>query len=309
MSYQDHVIRASRQPATSTNAFRLMCLLLSSWGVLLGTADAAQPAAGVDIPTVLKESQALRYRFREGDSDAAAVNVSLLEKATASETGNADLWSAMGLAYVYLAARATLPGGNRAGAVIALQKGMPALNRALQIDPDHAEALSVRAGMRALVGMQMNAPALVPQALADMNRAVDLAPSSVPVRLTRAFGAPVMPEELRNRANEAGDLDFLIARAEGNRAGDFMSLLRADLHFENGELDSSRQLYERISGTGAASAARLARSRLSLLLQGRDVMMKDIQAFRTIAGTRCAMCHGPDRGDVSNIVDNPSVND
>jgi hypothetical protein len=277
--------------------------------MLLGTADGAAPSAGVDITAVLKESQALRYRFREGDADAAIANVALLEKATASEVGNADLWNAMGLAYVYLAARATLPGGNRADAVIALQKGMPALNRALQINPDHAEALSVRAGMRALVGMQMNSPALVPQALADMNRAVDLAPGSVPVRLTRAFGAPVMPDGLRNRANEAADLEFLIEQAEGNRAGDFMTLLRADLHYENGELDSARQLYEKINGTGAASAAQLARTRLSLLPQGRDAMMKDIQALRAVAGTRCVMCHGPDRGGVSNIVDNPSPND
>jgi hypothetical protein len=198
----------------------------------------------------------------------------------------------MGLAYVYLAARATLPGANRADAVIALQKGMPALNRALQINPDQAEALSVRAGMRALIGMQMNSPALVPQALAEMNRAVQLAPTSVPVRLTRAFGAPVMPDAVRNRVNEAADLDLLIEQAEGNRAGDFMTILRADLHFENGELDSARQLYKTVESAGAASAARLARSRLAQLSLARDAMMKEIQGLRAVAGTRCSMCHG-----------------
>ncbi|HYP78928.1 MAG TPA: hypothetical protein VEQ17_01465, partial [Steroidobacteraceae bacterium] len=255
-------------------------------------AGAAEPLPGMNISTVLKLSRDYRFRFREGELDAATANVALLEKATAAEAGNADLWNAMGLAYVYLATRATLPGGNRADVVVALRKGMPALNRALDINPEHAEALAMRAGMRAIVGMQMNAPQLVPQAMAEMNRAVELAPESVAVRLIRVFGGPTMPDELRNRRNEAADLDFLIERAEGNRAGDFMALLRADLHFENGELDSARQLYTMVEDAGAASAAQLARSRLAQLPQGRDAMMKEIQALRAIAGTRCSMCHG-----------------
>jgi hypothetical protein len=260
--------------------------------VLLCPAGAAEPPAEVDITTVLKLSRDYRFRFREGELDAAIANVDLLEKATAAEAGNADLWNAMGLAYVYLATRATLPGGNRADAVIALRKGMPALNRALDINPEHAEALAMRAGMRALVGMQMNVPQLVPQAMAEMNRAVELAPESVAVRLIRVFGGPTMPEDLRNRRNEAADLDFLIEQAQGNRAGDFMTLLRADLHLENGELDSARQLYTTVESAGAASAAQVARSRLAQLSEARDATMKEIQGLRAVAGTRCSMCHG-----------------
>jgi tetratricopeptide (TPR) repeat protein len=241
---------------------------------------------------VLQQTKDYQLRFRDGELDVATANVALLEQATAAETGNADLWQAMGLAYVYLAARATLPGGNRGDLMFALQKGMPALNRALQIDPDHAEALSVRAGMRALMGRGLNQPQLVSQALSDMNRAVELAPESVSVRLTRAFGGPGMPEDLRNRANEAADLDFLIEVSEWNRAGNFMTILRADLHLENGEVDSARELYQVIVGTGAASAAQLARSRLALLPQGKDAVMKDILALRAVAGTQCSMCHG-----------------
>jgi hypothetical protein len=67
---------------------------------------------------------------------------------------------------------------------------MPALDRALQINPDHAQTLSLRAGMRAMLGKQMNAPQLVSQAIGDMNRAVELAPDSAAVRLVRAFAAP-----------------------------------------------------------------------------------------------------------------------
>ncbi len=283
---------AGWQIRTLAIAFTCACILPISWGVLPSPAHAAAPPAAVDIPAVLQQATDYQFRFRDGEMDAATANVALLEKATVTEVGNADLWYAMGLAYVNLAARATMPGGNRANAVIALQKGMPALNRALQINPDHARALSLRAGMRAMMGVQMNAPTVLSQAIIDMNRAVELAPESVAVRLTRVFGAPVMPEELRNNVNEAADLDFLIEQANGNRAGNFMTILRADLHFENGETDSARQLYEMVANTGAASAAQVARSRLALFPQGRDAMMKDIKALRTVAGTQCSMCHG-----------------
>jgi tetratricopeptide (TPR) repeat protein len=291
MQYQTPAgLRPPRPVIPLTLAFGHLVLMF--WTTAPRPVLAAQPSPAVDVSAVLKQSKAYRLRFREGEAEAATANVALLESATAARTDNADLWNAMGLAYVYLATRATLPGGNRGDAVIALQKGMPAFNRALQIDPDQAEALSVRAGMRALIGLQINSPDLVPQALADMNRAVQLAPDSVAVRLIRAFGAPVMPDGLRNRRHEAADLDFLIEKAEGNRAGDFITILRADLHFENGELDNARQLYEGIAGTGAASAMRVAKSRLSLLAQGRDAMMKEISELRAVAGTRCSMCHG-----------------
>lgn len=268
------------------------CVLLVLWGAPL-LVSAAEPTPGVDIPAILRQSRDFQLRFRDGDLEVVTANVELLEKATAAEAGSADLWHALGSAYVYVAARATMPGGNRADLMLAMQKGMPALNRALQINPDHAEALSLRAGMRALIGLQMNAPQAVSQAMADMNRAIELAPDTVSVRLNRGFGAPIMPEELRNRVNEAADLDYLIDKSEWNRARDYVSILRADLHFENGETDSARQLYETVDHTGATSAAQLARSRLALLAQGRDPMMKDIKALRAAAGgNRCSMCHG-----------------
>jgi len=280
-----------RQDHAATTIVKYAVILLISVVPAIPAHTAESPAS-IDVPAILKQSSDYRHRFREGELDVAATNVALLEQATATEAGNADLWNALGQAYVFLGARATLPGGKRPDVVIALRKGMPALNQALAINPDHAEALATRAGMRALVGMQMNSPQLVTQAMADMNRAVELAPGSVAVRLTRAFGGPNMPEDLRNRVNEAADMDFLIDKAEGNRAGDFLTILRADLHFENGELESARQLYQTVEGAGAASAAQLAKSRLALSAQGKEAMMKDIQAMRAVAGTRCVMCHG-----------------
>ncbi len=281
-----------RDHATLTIASTCASALLVLWGVQLSAAAASAQPSAVDIPAVLKQAKNYQLRFRDGDLEAVAANVALLESATTTETGNADLWYAMGLAYVTFAARAGRPDGNRADAMVALRKGMPALNRALQIKPDHAETLSLRAGMQAMLGKQMNAPQLVSQAIADMNRAVELAPDTAAVRLVRAFAAPSMPEELRNRVNEAADLDFLMDYSEWNRARDYISILRADLHFENDEVGSARQLYEKVDGSGAASAASLARSRLALLPQGRDPVMKEIKALRAVVGTQCSMCHG-----------------
>lgn len=292
MHYQNPLcVHAVRHTRTLMIALKGALILLIMGSVLLSPARAAAPPAEVDIHDVLKQAKDYQFRFRDGELDAATANVALLEKATAAEAGNADLWYAMGLAYVNFAGSARRPEGNPGDALIALQKGMPALNRALEIDPDHAQALSLRAGMRAMMGMRMN-PVLLPQAIADMNRSIELAPESAAARLVRAFSAPVMPEELRNRVNEAADLDFLIRHSDWSRAGNFMTILRADLHVENGETDIARNLYEMISGTGAASAARLAKSRLALFQQGKAAMMNDIEALRAVAGTQCSMCHG-----------------
>ncbi len=280
-----------RHEASTSTSTRL-CAGLLLWGALLATAGAATPPGSLDIPAVLKQAREYQFRFRDGELAVAPDNVALLEKATATEPGNADLWQALGLAYVTFAARATMSGGDRSEAMIAIQKGMPALNRALQIDPDHAEALSLRAGMRAMMGVQMNQPQLLPQAMADMNRAIELAPESAASRLIRAFGAPTLPEELRNKANEASDLEFLMEYSGRNRAGDFITILRADLHFENNELAEARQLYTRVEETGAPSAAQLAKSRLALFPQGRDAVMNEVRALRAVAGTDCSMCHG-----------------
>jgi hypothetical protein len=287
------------RPATRTHRQAGIPLLKATAALLLimlptgmQTAAAASPASSMDIAAVLKQARDYQVRFRDGEPDAASANVDLMEKATAAEPANADLWHALGVAYVNLAARATMPGGNRSDVAVALQKGMPALNRALELDPDHAPALAVRAGMRAMIGMQMNAPQALSQAITDMNRAVALAPDSPAVRLIRVFGAPPMPDALRNRANEAADLDFLIRAADKSRAGDFMTILRGDLHFETGDVARARQLYETVKSTGAQAAAQLADARLVLLAQGGDSLMREILALRAVAGTQCSMCHG-----------------
>ncbi len=134
---------------------------------------------------------------------------------------------------------------------------------------------------------------MLTRGVAQMNKAVELAPSSVRVRLQRAFIGLSLPDELRDHVAEASDLEFLIDAADFSRPGDYVRLLRADLHAELGERDEARSLYRVVADTGSAAAAVQARSRLASLLDG-GVPSADIKTLRADAGAKCAMCHGRD---------------
>jgi hypothetical protein len=126
--------------------------------------------------------------------------------------------------------------------------------------------------------------------VAEMNRAVELEPNSVRVRLTRAFNGLNLPGALRNNAAEAEDLDFIISVAEGSRQGDYLHIIRGGLYFELGKLDLAKSQYE-MAGEGASPAATEANTRLNALTQG-GVAASDIKKLRSAAGANCAMCHG-----------------
>ncbi len=115
-------------------------------------------------------------------------------------------------------------------------------------------------------------------------------PRSRRVRLQRAFSGINLPDALRNRANEAEDLDFLIALANGTRAGDYIRLMRADLHAESGASDLARAQYELVAKSSSPASA-VATSRLAALDEG-GVAAADIKKLRAQAGTNCLMCHG-----------------
>lgn len=253
----------------------------------IGAAFAQAPTSG----EVLNQAKQYEYRYREGDATVLSPWVTMLEEATTTEPGNADLWYALGYVYLARGAQAMMPGGEPSGAMVAMQKGPAALRRALQLNPDHPEALSQVGGIQVLMGTMMQAPAMVARGVAQMNRAAELAPDSMRVRLMRAFAGPTLPAELRNYEREAADLDFLIEAASWNRAGDYMGILRADLDFEAGKLDAARNLYG-IVANSTSSAAQLAKARLAALDLG-GVDMADITALRTAAGAQCTMCHGP----------------
>jgi hypothetical protein len=239
---------------------------------------------------ILMEARLYQMKFRSGDVDVIPAYVALLEEATKAEPENADLSYAMGVAYLAQAARALMPGGNPPDAMSAMQKGPAALRRALQLNPNHAEALAVLGGVQAMMGSFMQAPAMTARGVAQMNHAIELAPNSTRVRLQRAFSGLNLPNELRNNAAEAEDLDFLVTAGYGTRAGDYVRIMRADLHAEAGEPDLARELYRAVEKSSSPAAA-IAQARVSALDHG-GVAMSEIKALRSAAGAQCTMCHG-----------------
>lgn len=260
-------------------------ILLSSARAVLAeevTTDAGY-AAGV-----LEQSRQYKYRFREGDETILDPWVALLQQATQVQPDNADLWYALGYATLAQAGKA-IQEGNTSAAMGAMQKGPAALRQALKINPDHALALSQLGGIQTLLGPVLKLPAMAPRGVAQMNRAIKLAPNSIPVRLMRAFAGLNLPPELRNPANDAQDLDFLIEVSEWGTAGDYIRIMRGDLHFEMGEPEMARAQYQSAEGSGSGASAE-AKSRLTKLDQG-GVPMEDIRHLRSEAGAQCAMCH------------------
>ena len=261
----------------------LACLVMSpaAWP------QSAETSRTADI---LRRARAYQFQFRAGQYDVAPQYVAMLEEAPKADPENADLSNALGVAYLAKSAGAMLTGGKPADAWTGVRKGMQAFEHALELNSDHAEALATHGGVQALMASFQQAPQQAAKGVAEMNRAVELAPNSVRVRLQRAFSSLSLADALRNNAAEAEDLDFLIKVAEGSRPGDYLHIMRGDLYFERGKLDLARNQYE-VVGKSASPAAAEAKARLIALTQG-GVAVTDIKKLRSAAGANCTMCHG-----------------
>ena len=259
-------------------------------GLAMSVAAWPQTTTPSSTAGILRQARLYQLQFRAGQYDVASQFVAMMEEATQADPENADLSNALGVAYLAQAAGAMLTGGNPADAWTGVQKGMHALESALALNPDHAEALATHGGVQALMASFQQAPQQAAKGVAEMNRAVELAPNSVRVRLTRAFNGLSLPDALRNHTAEAEDLDFLIQVAGGSRPGDYLRIMRGDLDFEVGRLDLARKQYE-TAGKSASPAAAEAQARLAALAQG-GVTAADIKKLRSAAGANCAMCHG-----------------
>lgn len=259
--------------------------------ILLAMVQAASAGERPQAPAaseVLAKSRTYQLQFRTGDLTVLDPWVAMLDDATKADPENADLWYWLGYATLAQAAKA-LQTGNLEDATAAMQKGPAALRQALKLNPQHAEALSQLGGIQTLLGPVLQLPAMAPRGVAQMDKAVELAPNSMRVRLMRAFAGPNVPAELRNTAHEAEDLDFLIKESEWGTAGDYVRILRGDLFWETGGQDEARALYLEVAGTGSGASAD-ARARLAALAKG-EIPMEQIKALRAAAGAQCAMCH------------------
>ena len=169
----------------------------------------------------------------------------------------------------------------------ALDRALKLIEETLSADPNHAEALVWRgdtrlfqAGQAFQRGAMAEGQALAVQGIADMDRAVSLAPDNIAVRVPRATGLLPFARAMRpfSRAEAdrltrtaIGDFEFVMAasmpwwnKLNEHGRGELLGAL-ADGLLQLGEVDKARPYLDRMTGE-------LARA-------GRD-------ANATLAGTR-----------------------
>jgi len=232
----------------------------------------------------------LQMEYREGNVQVLGPLVSGLESAVARSPHNADLWEALGNAYMSkLGVSYDSPAGP--GAMIPLaERARSAYARALSIEKDNA-LLLVSLGMAdmAISSLKQDGPGMM-KSVEGMNAAILMAPNSTAVRLTRGFTIVNLPVGMRDTAAVKEDLTFLLGVAPSGRPEDVIHVLLGDVYAETGALDDARREYEQVTGA-SRFASEQVRSRLDELKKGA-VSPASIGAVRAGLG-RCVMCHAP----------------
>lgn len=275
-------------PTIARVATKIAMWLVIALVLLQAAIDAARagmPAGQTDYVSLARQFES---RYRSGEAEVVPDYVATMNEATQVEPENAEHWYLLGRAYMAVAARA-LAANQPEQAMPAMQKGPAALMRALKLDPEHAPALVQIGGVQTLLGPVLDKPEWVTRGIDQMNRAVEIAPDSMRVRLQRAFLGLNLPDELRNRAAEAEDLDFLIENADWSTATHYVQILRGDLHAENGDTEQAAACYRSVQDAQSRASAE-ATARLAALTKGA-VPKEDIRRLRAAAGAECAMCH------------------
>jgi hypothetical protein len=152
----------------------------------------------------------------------------------------------------------------------ALDRALKLMEETLSADPNHAEALVWRgdtrlfqAGQAFQRGAMTEGQALAVQGIADMDRAVSLAPDNIAVRVPRATGLLPFARAMRpfSRAEAdrltrtaIGDFEFVMAasmpwwnKLNEHGRGELLGAL-ADGWLQLGEVDEARPYLDRMTG-------------------------------------------------------------
>ena len=241
-------------------------------------------------PDPLIEGRSFKYQIRSGRYDLAPKAVEFLEAAVREHPGNVALLNELGTAYFMQTTAVMRAGAPPQSIVPLMQNAKTTYERALQLAPADAYALAGRSMARIVLSNRPQGADELRAALADLDRAVELEPTRVAVRLMRAFNSLAMPRQMRNPANVVDDLRFLQNVAPGTRAGDTLAVLLGDVYFEEGRVTDARQQYES-AAEGPGTGGELARARLAALGQG-GVAVSEMMKVRGKLGAECTMCHG-----------------
>ena len=158
----------------------------------------------------------------------------------------------------------------------AFDRAMKLIDDTLAADPNHAEALVWRGDARLFMAGQAfqrgaiaDGQALSAQGMADIDRAVSLAPDSISVRIPRATGLLPFARGMRpfNRAEAdrltrtaIGDFEFVVAataprwdKLKEHGRGELLGAL-ADSWLQLGDVDKARPYLDRMIGELPGSA-------------------------------------------------------
>ncbi|HEU5138096.1 MAG TPA: hypothetical protein VFU13_23325 [Steroidobacteraceae bacterium] len=239
----------------------------------------------------LARARQLQMQFREGNLQVVGPLVKDLESAVARSPGNADLWEALGNAYMSQQGSMYASKPDPAALIAVGTRARDAYARALAMDPENALLMASHgmAGM-SIASLGQDGPGLM-SSVEEMNAAVRRAPNSTPVRLTRGFTIIHLPVAMRDTTAVTDDLKFVLQTAPGGRPEDVLHVLLGDVYAETGALEDARREYAQVSGA-SRFAADQAKSRLVDLEKGA-VPPASIRMVRSGTGTRCAMCHTP----------------
>jgi hypothetical protein len=240
---------------------------------------------------VLARARHLQLEFRQGNLQAAEPLVKTLEAAVVQSSENADLWEALG--HAYMSQQGVLSQSQSdPGALIAVgERARGAYARALTLDKQNALLLASHgmAGVWASI-LRQDSSGLT-ASIEEMNAAVGQAPNSTPVRLVRGFTTVSLPADVRDDAAVIEDLKFVMDTAPGGRPEDVLHVLLGDVYAEGGDLEAARREYGQVTGA-SRFAAEQATARLNDLKRGA-VSSASIAQVRAGLGYRCVMCHAP----------------
>jgi tetratricopeptide (TPR) repeat protein len=266
-------------------------LALTASAILVCSAITIAQDAPLTSAEIVRQARRDALLIREGRFELAAPSVAKLEAATAANPNNAALWNALSSAYFMQAtALSQPPDGNVLKALSVIERAGRAVENALRIDPNNAEALAARGGGLTIAALFQQKPDLVAEGIRDMNRAVELAPMLPTPRLVRAFFGINVAPALRPTAAVVDDLQYLIRISEGRRPSDVLHLLLGDLYAETGKVADARREYEASAARPASTQRDRANARLVALNAGTPVAGEATQ-LRGRLGTDCMMCH------------------
>jgi tetratricopeptide (TPR) repeat protein len=238
---------------------------------------------------VLAQARTYNYQFRTGKNEVAPLAVALLEEAVLRDPRSTELWNALGVAYFLNVSSDFQAAGNFKDVLSNAERAKDSYEKALQIDPNDAFALAGRGMARSLLANRQERAAELHGGVADMDRAVELDPGLVPIRLMRAFTTVNLAPEFRSIDSIADDLQFLITVSAGNRAADVLRVLLGDAYMEAKDAESARRQYAAVADTNSFAGS-LAQSRL-LVMQRNGSIAADAEKLRNNL-SQCTMCHG-----------------